>query len=138
MKNKTRSELRNIIITALYQVEIFNAEKMEYNYEEIIKDLIEIENEFVNSCINGIVKNIERIDLLANKYMTDWTMDRIGKIDRSILRLGIYELLYTETPPIVAIDEAVELSKKYSDDKVVGLINSVMDKVYHEEKENGW
>ena len=48
--------------------------------------------------------------------------------------MGIYELLYTNTPEVVAINEAVELSKKYSDDKVKNMINGVLDKVYHEEK----
>lgn len=132
MKNKTRSELRNIIVTALYQVEIYKVENVEYKIEDVIKELMEIENEFVNRTIEGIFEKVESIDELANKHMTDWTIDRLGKIDRSILRLGIYELLYTDTPPIVAIDEAVELAKKYSDNKVAGLINSVMDKVYHE------
>ena len=69
---------------------------------------------------------------LANKYLDSWPMDRLNKVDQAILALGIYELKYTETPPVVAINEAVELSKKYSDEKVTKMINAVLDEVYHE------
>jgi N utilization substance protein B len=61
-------------------------------------------------------------------------MDRLNKVDQAILSLGIYELLYTETPSVVAINEAIELSKKYSDESVTKMINGVLDKVYHEEE----
>ena len=61
-------------------------------------------------------------------------MDRLNKVDQGILALGIYELLYTETPSVVAINEAIELSKKYSDESVTKMINGVLDKVYHEEE----
>ena len=75
------------------------------------------------------------IDALANKYLDGWTIDRLGNTDIAILRIGIFELLYTKTPPIVAINEAVELSKKYSDDSVRKMINGVLDKVYHDKGE---
>ena len=72
---------------------------------------------------------------LANKYLKNWSLDRLGNTDQAIIRLGIYELMYTDTPAVVAINEAVELAKLYSDDAVKGMINSVLDKVYHEEKD---
>ena len=72
---------------------------------------------------------------LANKYLSDWTLDRLNKVDQAILLLGIYELKYTETPSVVAINEAIELSKKYSDEAVTKMINGVLDKVYHEEEQ---
>ena len=60
-------------------------------------------------------------------------MDRLNKVDQAIVALGIYELKYTETPSVVAINEAVELSKKYSDEKVTKMINATLDKIYHNE-----
>ena len=72
---------------------------------------------------------------LANKYLSSWTLDRLNKVDQAILLLGIYELKYTETPSVVAINEAIELSKKYSDEAVTKMINGVLDKVYHEEEQ---
>ena len=76
-----------------------------------------------------IYKN--EIDQLANKYLNNWTITRLGNTDQAILRMGIYELIYTDTPDIVAINEAVELAKLYSDDDVRKMINGVLDKILH-------
>ena len=73
------------------------------------------------------------IDRIANKHLKDWTIDRLGKTDQAILRMGIYELVYTDTPEIVAINEAVELANEYSDEKVKSMINAVLDSIYHGE-----
>ena len=62
--------------------------------------------------------------------MKDWTIDRLGLTDAAIIEIAIYEIKYTETPNIVCINEAIELSKKYSDDKVSKMINGILDKVY--------
>ena len=70
---------------------------------------------------------------MANKYLNNWTIDRLGNTDIAILRMGIYELLYTDTPSIVCINESIILAKDYSDDEVCKMINAVLDKVYHEE-----
>ena len=78
-----------------------------------------------------IVKK-EEIDKLANEYLNKWTIDRLGNTDQAIIRMAIYELLYTNTPPIVVINEAVELAKNYSDDEVKNMINGVLDKIYKE------
>lgn len=131
---KNRSELREVMIKVLYQMNLFQEAKIDYKKEEIIKEQLEVDNEFVNTCIDGIEEHKEEIKSLANKYLKDWTIDRLSKVDQAILSLGIYELMYTDTPSIVAINEAIELSKKYSDEAVTKMINGVLDKVYHEEE----
>ena len=93
-----------------------------------------MENEFVNSVVNGVLEYRSDIDKIANKHLNDWTIDRLGKTDQAILRMGIYELVYTDTPEIVAINEAVELAKEYSDEKVKNMINAVLDSIYHGEE----
>lgn len=130
---KTRTELRDIIIKVLYQISIYEDTDLDYNVNSLIKEQLEVENNYVNDCIEGILKNKKKLDELANKYLKDWTIDRLNKVDQAILRLGIYELMYTDTPSIVSINEAIELSKKYSDEAVTKMINGVLDKVYHEE-----
>ena len=95
--------------------------------------ILEIENDFVNTCVNGIIEHKKEIVKLANKYLKDWTIDRLNKVDQAILELGIFELMYTTTPSIVSINEAIELSKKYSEEAVTKMINGVLDKIYHEE-----
>jgi N utilization substance protein B len=134
---KNRSELREIIIKVLYSTYILDDINSKYNIEDLIKEHLEVENEFVLDSCNGILKNYKEINKMANKYLkeSNWTIDRLSKVDKAILNLGIYELMYTETPPIVAINEAIELSKKYSDEKVTSMINAVLDNVYHNEVE---
>lgn len=126
-----RTELRKIIMTILYQVFLYESSGIEYKVEDVVKENIEIDNDFVNEIVNGVLENRNDIDKIANKNLKDWTIDRLGKIDQAILRMGIYELVYTDTPEVVAINEAVELSKEYSDDKVKNMINAVLDKIYH-------
>ena len=131
---KNRSELREVIMKVLYQIDMFNEAKVDYDLNDLIKEQLEVENSFVNESIDGIIKNKDKIYELANKYLNEWTMDRLNKVDQAILALGIYELMYTDTPSVVSINEAIELSKKYSDEKVTKMINGVLDKIYHEEE----
>ena len=131
MKNRTL--LREIIMKVLYQVFILEESDVSFDIDSLIKEQQEVENEFVTTSINGILDNRKDIFDLANKYLKSWPMDRLNKVDQAIVALGVYELKYTETPPIVAINEAVELSKKYSDEKVTKMINAVLDEIYHEE-----
>ena len=131
MEQKTRSELRYNIMTILYQINVYEKNKIEYNVDDVIKEVIEIDNEFVKELVYGILTYKNDIDNIANKYLKDWTIDRLGNTDQAILRIGIYELLYTKTPEVVCINEAIELAKKYSDDDVRKMINGVLDKVYH-------
>lgn len=131
---KNRSELREIIMKVIYQTYILDKTKNEYNIDDLIKEQLEIENDYVNTCVEGIIKNQKEINKLANKYMNNWTIDRLNKVDKAILSLAIYELMYTDTPSVVAINEAIELSKKYSEEAVTKMINGVLDKIYHEEE----
>lgn len=117
----------------LYQVEILSEAKIEYSVEDLIKEQLEVENSFVKDTIYGIIEHKEEIVSLANKYLKDWTMNRLNKVDQAIIELGIYELMYTETPSVVSINEAIDLSKKYSEEAVTKMINGVLDKIYHEE-----
>jgi len=133
MEKLTRSELRNKIMTILYQINVYEKNKIAYDVDTIIKEVIEIDNEFVKEIVYGVITYKNELDELANKYLKDWTIDRLGNTDIAILRMGIYELKYTDTPPVVCINEAIELAKSFSDDDVVKMINAVLDKVYHNE-----
>ena len=129
---KNRSELREIAMKVLYQIEILEDAKQEIDKSSLIKEQLEIENDFVNELIDGVLNNKKAIKKLANDHLSGWTIDRLSKVDKSILEIGIYELMYTKTPSVVSINEAIELSKKYSDEKVTKMINACLDKIYHE------
>lgn len=131
MEQINRSELRKKIMTILYQMNVYEANKMEYNVDTLIRESLEIDNEFVKEIVYGVVTYKNEIDEIANKYLNGWKISRLGNTDQAILRMGIYELLYTKTPEVVAINEAIELAKVYSDDEVRKMINGVLDKVYH-------
>lgn len=132
MKETNRSELRKKIMTILYQISVYKSNKINYDVKEVIKEVLEIENEFVNEIVFGTLEKSDELDKIANKHLKDWTIDRLGKTDASILRMSLYELIYTDTPDIVCINEAVELAKEYSDDKVKNMINAVLDSVMKE------
>jgi len=132
MEQTNRSELRKKIMTILYQISIYEKNKIEFDIESVIKEVCEIENEFVKDTVYGVITYKNEIDETANKYLNNWTIDRLGNTDEAILRIGIYELLYTDIPKIIAINEAIELAKLYSDDDVRKMINATMDKIYHE------
>ena len=127
-----RSELREKAMIILYQIDICIDRKLEYDIDYLIKTNLEIDNEFVKDIVYGVTTYKDSIDEIANKYMNKWTIDRLDKTGAAILRMAIYELKYTDTPEVVIINEAVELSKKYSDDSVRKMINAVLDKVIKE------
>lgn len=124
-----RSLLREKIMVILYQLDIAKDQKLNVSIDDTIKANVEVENEFVKQVVYGCVTYKDKIGNLANKYMNDWSIDRIDKTGAAILRMAIYELMYTDTPEVVVINEAIELSKKYSDDNVRKIINAVLDKI---------
>ena len=131
----TRSELRKKAMVILYQVDILNGIKSDANVEELIKENLDTDNEFVKDIVYGVITYKEQIDKLANENMIDWDINRLDKTGSTILRMGIFELLYTDTPDVVVINEAVELAKMYSDEKVKNIINAVLDKISKEKPE---
>lgn len=128
---KNRSELRKLCMTILYQIDIYEKNQIPYNTDEVINEVSEVDNEFIKEIVYGVITYKNELDKIANKHLDSWTIDRLGNTDAAILRIGIFELLYTETPEIVAINEAIELAKTYSDDNVRKMINACLDKVYH-------
>lgn len=125
---KTRSELREKIMIILYQIDIFEERDVPFNVEEVISENLKVENEFVKDLVYGVITYKNELDKIANSKIKDWTIDRIDKTGAAILRMGLYELKYMDTPEVVVINEAIELSKKYCDDSVRKIINAVLDK----------
>lgn len=125
----TRSELREKVMIILYQYDLMKSNKLECDIETVIKDNVEVENDFIKDIVYGVITYREELDNLADSKMLDWNIERIDKTGAAILRIALYELKYTDTPEIVVINEAIELAKKYSDESVRKIINAVLDKV---------
>ena len=127
-----RSELREKIMTIIYQITLYKNNKMNYNVDDVIKENIEIDNEFVKDMVYGIVTEFDSLTEIANTYLKNWTIDRLDLIGASILRMAIYEIKYMDTPNLVVINEAIELAKKYSDGSVRKMINACLDRIIND------
>jgi len=90
---------------------------------------------FVRDLVFGVRDHIKDIDPYIVKYATEWPLDQITAIDRNILRLGIYELLFTKTPPRVVINEAIEVAKSFGGDTSGKFVNGVLGSLYAEKPE---
>ena len=87
---------------------------------------------FVNSLVHGTVDNVKQIDELITRHAEHWRMERMPTVDRNILRLAVYEMTRGGTPAPVAIDEALELARKFSNEESVQFVNGVLDAVRRE------
>ena len=132
----TRTEAREKIMIILYQIDFYIKDSIPFDVEDVIKENLEIDNKYVRDVVNGVLEHMDNIDNIISKYLENWNLNRLGKTDKAILRLGAYEMLYYDTPKVVVINEAIELAKKYSDDKVVKIINAVLDKIRDNEEIN--
>lgn len=122
---KSRHELREAVFKILFQIE---------NTELDYKELLELEQEeianssYVNNTLTEIIDKLEEIDNVISNNLKDWKLERLSKMDRQILRISAYEILHSDIPYKVSINEAVELSKKYSEkDESYKFINGVLN-----------
>ncbi len=140
-----RTITREKAMTVLYQIFLYNKNNISYEVDDVINEILEsmdiedrkkIDINFLNDLVNGVINNMDNIDENISKYLSNWTIDRLGLTDQAIIRISVYELIYTDTPNLVCINEAIELAKRYSDEKVAKMINGVLDKIYHEIEDN--
>ncbi len=102
---------------------------MEHNLGEFGDGLQE--KDFTIKLVNGVIENMAKIDAIVSEYAPDWPIDQITNVDRNILRLGLYELIFAkEVPPKVAINEAIELAKSYGGHSSGKFVNGVLGSVF--------
>ncbi len=128
-----RHEAREAILRLLYRLEFKDVSLEELLSEEDLND----QEDFVRERLRGIMAHREEIDHIIDRRAEGWGIDRLAAVDRNILRLGIYEILYTDIPPEVAIDEAVELAKEYGTENAPAFINAILDRVWKEKRPGG-
>lgn len=133
MRKRTKS--RELTLQFLYQVDITkdksdSAIECFWQAKKESKDI----KEFAAELIKGIIVNLASIDELISKYAKNWQLKRMAVIDRNILRLGCFELIYLDDIPAkVSINEAIELAKKYGDLDSGKFVNGILDKIHKEE-----
>lgn len=130
---------RSIAMQSLYEWDFKGRDGKKLD-EIIKKNIIEFgpgmdDISFVSALASGVVENRDKIDPLIEKCAPEWPLDQVTVIDRNILRLGIYELLfgnYEEVPPKVAINEAIELAKSFGGESSGRFVNGVLGTIYRE------
>ena len=131
-----RSRIREEAFKLIYSLEIQKKENIEEQLELYLEDNnLTDENviEYINDAVFGIEKNKKEIEEEISKNLkSDWKLERISKIDLSILKLAIYEIKYKELPFKVVINEAVELAKKYGEDTSQKFVNGISASVVKE------
>ena len=132
-----RSAIRELAFQLIYSLEIQKEEKLE-DQIELYLECNEVEEneakEYIKDAVLGINENIKEIQELIEKNLkADWQLDRISKIDLSLLKLAIYEIKYKEIPYKVAINECLELSKKYGEESSKNFVNGIVASVVKEE-----
>ncbi|EAI1265617.1 transcription antitermination factor NusB [Campylobacter coli] len=123
----TRHQVRQSVISLLYAFELNSQNNV---FVDEILDEKKIRNEqknFTLNLYNGILDNLNNIDETLNSFLNDNQITALGHVERAILRLGAYELLFTDTPSAIVINEAIELAKELANDNSPKFINGVLD-----------
>ena len=129
-----RKRSREIAMELLFSMEI-----SKNSYEQTIESFIEnyemdlktIDLEYIKKVMKSVTDYKEEIDEIIKNSLINWTIERVSKVNLTIVRLAIAEMLYiNDVPEVVAINEAIELTKKYSDDKSVSFVNGALDKAF--------
>ncbi|WP_416827173.1 transcription antitermination factor NusB [Ectobacillus polymachus] len=126
MKRRTSREKA---MQALYQIDIAGEIDPKIALLNTLKEGEE-KNEFLEQLVLGVLEHKEEIDSIIEKNLENWTIDRMGTVDRNILRLAVFELIYMkEIPENVSINEAIEIAKVFGDEESRRFINGVLSKV---------
>lgn len=125
MKRRTAREKA---LQAIFQIDVSDA-KVEDALSHVLDE--KPSDVYLERLVTGAAEKMDEVDDVIKKYLENWTMDRLANVDRNLLRLSVYELLYCqdEVPANVVIDEAIEIAKLYGDEKSSKFINGVLSKV---------
>lgn|SRR5690625_1603030 len=121
-----RHQAREKALQTLFQLDV-NRQALVNELEHIEKDET---NSFYVNLLSGVIKEVDKVDEILSNYLENWTIDRIAAVEKTILRIAIYEIKFIDDIPTnVSINEAVELAKKYGDDNSGKFVNGVLAKI---------
>jgi len=139
---RKRTLARECALKILYRIEI-SRESVDSSLKDFWSESTEFTNketcDFAEILVKGTCENIKTIDEVISKYADNWNISRMAVIDRNIMRMSVYEMLYREDiPPNVSINEAIELAKKYGDVDSGKFVNGILDKIKKVELKGKW
>ncbi|MEG1500512.1 MAG: transcription antitermination factor NusB [Clostridiales bacterium] len=130
----SRRKARESALQMFFQMDVGKNEWKEALRTLEQANLPQVNGDFAVRMVQGALDNLQEIDLLINNYAKDWLVDRLAYVDRSILRLAVYEMKYMkETPASIIINEAIELAKIFSTEESGSFINGILDTIYIKE-----
>jgi N utilization substance protein B len=133
MPSRRRSRQRALQILFLWDARKQPVEDaLSAYYETLYSEERPERDAFVNELVRGTVTHVAEVDEQIAKHAEHWRMERMPAVDRNILRLAVYEMQHVGTPAAVAIDEALELARKFSNEESVQFVNGVLDAVHRE------
>lgn len=136
----SRKLAREAAMKLVYQMDINGIESQEVLdsfFENSEEEIGNDDKVYIVDCVSGVKENIEYIDAYIEKYLKGWKMNRISKVDLAIMRLSVYEMTKRQdVPNIVAVNEAIELAKKFSGEKSSVFINGILGRVIEEVGKN--
>lgn len=133
-----RSRSREVALQLLYEEDL-NPERSEEVTSTFLSQRLHGDEaliQFARELVEGVRLQADELDQLISKYTQNWTITRIAVTDRNVLRLGAYELIYTDTPGPVVLNEAIELSKRFGGKESAAFVNGVLDQILHRENED--
>ena len=131
----TRREAREAIVSTLFSYEYTPEKTAEELNAERVGVLGGKEDLYISEAIEGVLANLTEIDGLIERSAVGWALGRISRVSRAILRLACYEMLYRpDVPPLVSLDEAVELAKKFDDENAYAFVNGVLNRAMQSEE----
>lgn len=128
---RKRTLARECALKILYKIEV-GKDSVQESFDDFWsrQEALEEVRKFAEEIVKGVYENITRIDEIISKYAENWDIKRIAIIDKNIMRIGIFELLYMETIPAkVSINEAIDLAKRYGDVDSGKFVNGILDKI---------
>ena len=133
----SRREARRAVFELLFETE-FNSERTPEEVLTLAREDRDLgDDDYVEKTYLGAVEKIAVVDVLLSKFSRGWKTDRMSRVSRAVLRLCTYELLYTDVPASAALNEAVELTKKFDDPKARAFVNGVLNSIKNEIEKTG-
>ncbi len=130
-----RRQAREWAVQLLFQTE-FNPDNLDqamHHFVDEEKKPSERDTTYVNEVVHGVIEKRREVDRTISKYTRNWDVDRLGVLDRTILRVAVYEMLFrSDIPPVVSINEAVEIAKAYISKESGRFVNGVLDRIQKE------
>ena len=135
---RERRQLRSLIIQALYEIDTVNHLPQEVIARHLLQndDLSDEGSEFLKDFVEGVLSTTSKLDKVIGTFAPEWPVDQLAILDRNILRMALWEIaIYDETPIKVAINEAVELAKRFGSESSARFINGVLGTLADQEQE---